>query len=71
VAKVLTLQAAARAGIGSKNELVLIAEQEAAALYCLADTFQDLLTVCMAPIPIMTCICIDTLVRKGILTTKQ
>ncbi|KAF8456976.1 hypothetical protein BGX38DRAFT_1266195 [Terfezia claveryi] len=42
-AKALTLQAAERAGIGSKNELVLIAGPEAAALYCLTDMYQDLL----------------------------
>ncbi|KAF8456975.1 hypothetical protein BGX38DRAFT_1086895, partial [Terfezia claveryi] len=42
-AKNLTLQAAERAGIGSNNELVLIAEPEAAALYCLTDMYHDIL----------------------------
>ena len=41
----LTLQAAERAGIGSKNELVLIAEPEAAALYCVTEIYQNLLKV--------------------------
>ncbi|KAF8421674.1 hypothetical protein EV426DRAFT_565316 [Tirmania nivea] len=44
-AKALTLQAAERAGIGSKNELVLIAEPEAAAIYCLSHMWQDSLKV--------------------------
>jgi len=42
-AKALTLQAANRAGIGSANDLILIAEPEAAALYCLTDLYQGLL----------------------------
>ncbi|RPB27245.1 actin-like ATPase domain-containing protein [Terfezia boudieri ATCC MYA-4762] len=44
-AKTLTIQAAERAGIGSKNELVLITEPEAAALYCLTDMYHDLLKI--------------------------
>lgn len=44
-AKALTLQAANKAGIGSKDDLVLIAEPEAAALYCLTDLYPDLLKV--------------------------
>ncbi|KAF8470617.1 hypothetical protein BDZ91DRAFT_718521 [Kalaharituber pfeilii] len=44
-AKALTLKAATNAGIGSGKELVLIAEPEAAALYCLTDISPGLLKV--------------------------
>jgi len=44
-AKALTLQAAERAGVGSKNELVLISEPEAVSLACLTDMYHDLLKV--------------------------
>lgn len=42
-AKALTHQAANQAGIGSAKDLILIAEPEAAALYCLTDLYQGLL----------------------------
>ncbi|KAF8470618.1 hypothetical protein BDZ91DRAFT_718525 [Kalaharituber pfeilii] len=44
-AKALTLKAANNAGIGSENDLILIAEPEAAALYCLTDLFPGTLKV--------------------------
>ncbi|RPB23919.1 actin-like ATPase domain-containing protein [Terfezia boudieri ATCC MYA-4762] len=44
-AKALTLKAANTAGIGASNDLILIAEPEAAALYCLTDSYPGLLKV--------------------------
>ncbi|KAF8469761.1 hypothetical protein BDZ91DRAFT_720982 [Kalaharituber pfeilii] len=44
-AKALTLKAANDAGLGSANDLILIAEPEAAALYCLTDLYPGLLKV--------------------------
>ncbi|KAF8470614.1 hypothetical protein BDZ91DRAFT_718518 [Kalaharituber pfeilii] len=44
-AKALTLRAANNAGIGSKDDIVLITEPEAAALYCLTDRFPGKLKV--------------------------